>query len=658
MSVSEQIPDNSKIPHAQTARVAMADEMIEAPAKTAASRPAKTAKAHLFVTICHWSMVLLITLSLLSGMRLGWGYLESPLGGERGTWAAMLDAIAPKGSLLGINLIVLHVALSFFMLAVVVVYVIYVFRSRASRRMRLTSRDLRKLQDGVKQKNFWRNKPALWSANLIVYWISFLFVILLFITGITMYYLEWRLLDWQVFKWVGGYSAMRLLHALIAYLLIPYTILHMVLQWFFGRFWSIFKAQLYLPHIRAGLIGLVFGITLLGSLYMWNEQPMTLTVPAIPEHLQVPVLDGNASDPVWSYAQARRIRTVKGINNDKDHVDVLVRAVHDRDHVYFLFQWQDQDVSYKRFPLRKTVDGWEVLQTAFDTWDENTFYEDKLAVYITGARNGNCAATCHLGVGPHASKGDKHGVHYTTDGTIGDVWHWKSVRTNNMAGDDKPGYTDDQYFGPSTPIPTELKPDQRYTGGYEADPKTGGGYRYNFIKLASKSPSAGNHSQDSKLSFAGAQSYIGGADFPRHFVQPVKLPAKLDIKPDSNPATTEQGATWWIHDSQGIPYEDDLDKYPVGTLIPNILVEPIQGDRGDVRAKGQWHQGWWTLEVRRALDTGSRYDVPFTFDKPVYISVAAFNRTQTRHSEHIRPLQVVLEKAPNITQASTKAVNP
>jgi hypothetical protein len=109
--------------------------------------------------------------------------------------------------------------------------------------------------------------------------------------------------------------------------------------------------------------------------------------------------------------------------------------------------------------------------------------------------------------------------------------------------------------------------------------------------------------------------------------------------------------SWWIRDSEGLLYEDKLDKYPVGTLIPHDLLEPFKGDRGDVSAKGKWHNGWWTLETRRLLDTGSRYDVAFRLDKPVYVSVAAFNRTQTRHSQHIRPLQLVLESKPLMTQA-------
>jgi len=53
--------------------------------------------------------------------------------------------------------------------------------------------------------------------------------------------------------------------------------------------------------------------------------------------------------------------------------------------------------------------------------------------------------------------------------------------------------------------------------------------------------------------------------------------------------------------------------------------------------------GRWTLEMRRVLDTKSAFDVAFSTERPVYISVATYNRTQTRHSEHIRPVRVVLQ---------------
>jgi len=87
-------------------------------------------------------MVILLALNLLTGMRLGWGYIESWLGGPAGLWAEWLNTIAPKGELLGINLITLHVTLAFLMFLVVGVYVGYLFWSKSSRRLRVRRRDI------------------------------------------------------------------------------------------------------------------------------------------------------------------------------------------------------------------------------------------------------------------------------------------------------------------------------------------------------------------------------------------------------------------------------------------------------------------------------------------------------------------------------------
>ena len=57
-------------------------------------------------------------------------------------------------------------------------------------------------------------------------------------------------------------------------------------------------------------------------------------------------------------------------------------------------------------------------------------------------------------------------------------------------------------------------------------------------------------------------------------------------------------------------------------------------------AVGDWKDGHWTLEVRRALDTRSSYDVPIS--DGVYLWVSVFDHTQTRHSWHVRPLRLRL----------------
>ncbi len=96
-------------------------------------RAPRTPKPHLFVTLTHWAMVILLGLSFVTGVRLTWGYLEAPFR----SWSMPFESMVPKGTLLGINIITLHVVLSFLMLGIAGIYAAYMFRSGASRRLRV-----------------------------------------------------------------------------------------------------------------------------------------------------------------------------------------------------------------------------------------------------------------------------------------------------------------------------------------------------------------------------------------------------------------------------------------------------------------------------------------------------------------------------------------
>jgi hypothetical protein len=180
----------------------------------------------------------------------------------------------------------------------------------------------------------------------------------------------------------------------------------------------------------------------------------------------------------------------------------------------------------------------------------------------------------------------------------------------------EPGFVDDQHFRGADPLPAIRT--KRYTAGYYEDPGRGG-YTFNFEKLDPSKP------------------------LSQTYVRPMFLPPTNGIAPNPDPTTSEHGVTWWIQRASAKPYTATADTYPVGTLIPNIVIEPFKGDRADVRGQAAWREGRWTLETYRVLDTKSPYDVAFLPGKPVYITVATYNRTETRHTEHIRPVRVVLE---------------
>ena len=81
---------------------------------------------------------------------------------------------------------------------------------------------------------------------------------------------------------------------------------------------------------------------------------------------------------------------------------------------------------------------------------------------------------------------------------------------------------------------------------------------------------------------------------------------------------------------------------PTGTVIPGLIVTgPRTGDRADIRGAARWLAGRWSLEAARRLDTHSPYDVPIVTG--IFLRVAAFDRSQIRHTRHVRPIRIEVE---------------
>jgi hypothetical protein len=89
-----------------------------------------------------------------------------------------------------------------------------------------------------------------------------------------------------------------------------------------------------------------------------------------------------------------------------------------------------------------------------------------------------------------------------------------------------------------------------------------------------------------------------------------------------------------------VPWTAELDaSIPVGTVIPSVIVDkPFVGDRGDVTVHSSWKDGWWTLEAKRKLHTGSKFDQPI--EDGMFMWMSVFDHNQVRHTRHIRPLRV------------------
>ncbi len=128
-----------------------------------------------------------------------------------------------------------------------------------------------------------------------------------------------------------------------------------------------------------------------------------------------------------------------------------------------------------------------------------------------------------------------------------DVWHWKAQRSNPV------GYTDDQWLG------HELKKDGDEELARGNDAKTAGGYSDNWDKEAKR---------------------------PKYAFKEGDKPGPVLLKKDA------------------VEIKDQ--KFKVGDRLPREVLEKPTGSRGDIEAKAVWDKGRWTLEMRRARDTGDK----------------------------------------------------
>ena len=307
---------------------------------------------------------------------------------------------------------------------------------------------------------------------------------------------------------------------------------------------------------------------------------------------EAPILDGNADDAIWADAEAMVVEIEDGANAADGLVEI--KSVYTDDMVYFLVTKEDPTESFLRSPWVKQDDGtWLKLSDPDDRGgDNNVYYEDKLAFIwpidnsIPKFETQGCFTACHSGddsdVKPYGNKNTDE------EGQMGDIWHWKSVRNLNQLDDQ---YLDSTTYSADTP-----------EAGRHGDPKDGGGY-------------INNDSEDKTM-----PAFMGPAGFP------------------------VDGSPGYILAGEELPFDDSL--FVAGDMIPGIVKAQFEGDRGDISAGWQWNDGVWTIEIGRALETGSEYDVQFNdLTAPYYFGFAMFDNAQVRHAYQYGASELVFEAA-------------
>jgi len=396
----------------------------------------------------------------------------------------------------------------------------------------------------------------------------------------------------------GDRAGLMALHFYLALGTLIYLFLHSV-SYGVSRLFKQIKRAIKAPahptknHYIAVAVPLILFMVYWVSLGTDNTQ--TLSVKTIAGNAPI-TIDGKADEKPWEEAQEETIYAYGGGNFFDGATTIKVKALKDQNNIYLYISWKDPTKSQLHLPLVKGKHGWKVKENGFYHYDELQYYEDKLAVLLSNDCTMGAGKSVHLGHKPlahHQATWHKRGYHYTTDGTIRDMWHWKAVRSDPMK------LADDDFFGPPA---TQLNGKRRYKAGYVADGKESGGISMNWKW------------------------------YTPHGVTPKKLPYE-DEKTDITPT---EAIAWY----RFTKYTKEKDNYQEGAMLPSVLLKAntLEGDQADVQAKGRWHDGWWHLEMVRALDTHSPNDLPI---KPgICMWVSAFDHVQVRHTRHAKPLQL------------------
>jgi hypothetical protein len=338
----------------------------------------------------------------------------------------------------------------------------------------------------------------------------------------------------------------------------------------------------------------------------------------------IPVIDGETSDPIWRKVAPIRIVTEQGGNFDgKGETTISIQAVHDGTWAYFLFIWDDPTRSLKQLPLRKSSDGWHLLHDGYETSDEHAYNEDKFSVLLTkldAVLAGDL--TFHAGATPAAGKPrtlSGRGLHYTTaEGVFADVWQWKATSTSPSQ------FMDDNHFGPpAAATSAQAEGMMPYRGGFAADPGTSN-YQDNFMP---------------RPPWDYGKTLVPRR-LPKDLSASMAALGYIDLDPDHGES---EGARWYMTEDESVPYSPELDRQiPEGAIIPGVVLSgQYSGDRADVRCGARWAAGRWSLEVVRRLEVQSPYDVAIA--RGTFMRVAAFDHAQIRHTRHVRPIRLEVE---------------
>lgn len=569
-----------------------------APRATSAAQLNSKPRTDTTTIVLHWTTAIAFVVSLFTGVRIAADALDA-------RFSQWLSPILPQGEIW-----TWHFLSGLTLFFCVSAYTVYIARSKLAARNNL--KKLRVLAAPVPARMKWG------AVNIALHWFVYVLIAVLTATGVVVYL---------------GYGGIWMtIHSYAAFIGLGYFFVHVFTHFMYGglqQWLRLFRpTPLKMspgvkpkPVLAAVVVGLLFAGAV--AAMDWTTRD-TLVVAKVAEG---PKLDGVLDDAAWRQARPVTTETQQGIHltGNAGASTITARAVQDGKKIYFAFEWTDPTRSLRRVPLIKKDDGWYTLDEGNDRADVNKFYEDKFAILFADKPHLGGAGSTGFGPNPVADRPATlhgRGFHYTTDGSTMDLWQWKASRGGVL------GRVDDQYFGPvREATEAEKTGNGRYQAGYWNDP---GRAFYSYNNNFERKHAPGEKRRPVKLS-----------RLPKDVAATIAAMGKYDLNPDSS---DPEESRWFMTEADTEPYTAEKDaQIPVGTVLPGVLIMGnYEGDRADVVGGAKWKDGKWTLETARNLVTGSKFDKDFVSGHDLYMWVAAFDHTQTRHSRHHRAIRVTM----------------
>ena len=217
--------------------------------------------------------------------------------------------------------------------------------------------------------------------------------------------------------------------------------------------------------------------------------------------------------------------------------------------------------------------------------------EDRLAMLweigtITGFDTQGCMVKCHTGFG-------SAGAFLEVDGEQGDMWHMKAARSLPVTEATQTG------------TPT-INDDHQATAGKFSFK----GFIDDKVLTYDEAPHEGD---------GGRHGDGGSSTYGRNRNEAKTGPIYLEKDPIDyidamvlTQAEIDDGQTLTIASATAEQIEHSWEHYEdMGAVIPERILQPPSGSRGDVVQAAVWEDGTWHTEISRALVTGNSDDVQF-----------------------------------------------